>query len=950
MASEKNWLSGLISLCVALSPLEPAFAAIKRSQVVAGAAMGTAPALPPASFSSGAALQSAGAMPALPAPAPIAESSASAAPEARPAAAVPEAAAGASADVGAALQAMPEAGSASVGGLYQAGIDLESAVSGAAVGKLTRRPDGGWRALRRDDGGLMEQVRASLRHLRKGGIDVPYQTLSLIGAVGLAAEGEGSSRLLLGRQELGHLEELARSQGLTLSDKLAQALVRRHLEEGIVEPLRFSREESAALGLDSETALTAAQAIEVYGESWRKQFESFLRQLGFNSTPPSPDQYLLQGRRGKIVAACPDPGSKSLILVRSNGLVERRGIDDHGKIEEKRTILHRFAAGVEAAYFDPVSRRLGIVPGRGKIISINIDDPRSDRGHVVIPFESFPILYDPLSRTLVTRHFETIGLWTLSQGGAVADEPFQIVRSPKSVLVTAAAVDRKGGDFGTLVTLGVTGLVEIRPFQADGRAQEEPIQSFSAAKGDWDDRLAVDSDSRLLYLYSSERRDVMVLSINADGSVNELSVRLLPIPEGLPPVSGIHIDSRSRSLLVLAGNSHVLRYDVQAHLAPTVLPKELLLDTLAFPLPDADVDLTRSILRAVASAGINRYGVGFVRDLSIRVMAPDFLQEATKTTNLRVVPDSLQWFQDAEAVLRRRMPSLRQALQNPVKLGGLLSALSLLRLMFPYDMANTSARTALAFAREAGLEFKWQGLNVVPVSESFRRHILYTHDEEGLYAVELKMPGEDADRSVIQPAHFEGAQELWQRYPADPGVVKPLFYGQYKGKARMYGRPFDFGGAERLGVMVYEYRDGKRLTNSRGSLSERDYLRALVGPVAAAIRLHDLGWSGTVWGPGMTTPMTDMHSENIRLLDNGQALLAGDFGTFERRTLTLEQRQSETLGLLGLTREGARDKDFSAFLNSLAPLVIERFSNGVSDSAERETIRARVRVALGAAR
>ena len=943
--SSRRLLGGFISLCVALGPIEPAFAAGRRPQIVPGAEISAAAALAPVGSLDVDALQPLSPSPALTASAPISNPALARAGMApptpgvrNPAGPVPQSALGvASAGVGAALRAMPEPDSASAGDMYRAGVELESAVSAGAVGKLARRSDGSWRAVRPDAGGLTSHVLTSLRLLRREGIDLPYRRMSLTGA-GLTAEGERSNHLLIGAQELGRLQESARSQGLALSDKIVQRLVRRHLEEGIVEPLRLDGEESAAAGFGHETALTAAQAVEVYRENWRKKLDSFLNQLDLNWRAPSPDSYALKGCKGKIVAVYPDPVSRSLLLVRSNGLVERRGIDGQGRIAENRDNLHKFAGGTEAVYFDPISRRLGIARGRGAVVSIDIDDPRSDRGHVVTPLESAPISYDPPSRTLVTRDFDALHLWKLSPDGFLADTPFQTVQTSQMFLVAAAVMDRKGGDFGTLITLGVTGRVEVRPLKADGRLQEEPISSVLAVEsGSLDGLLAVDSDLRLLYLYSAEARRVAVARLHDDGSIDESSVFLLP---ALPaPVSGIYVDPRSHSLLMFADDSRVLRYD-GSRLAPDrALPKALILDTLTAVLPDADAELARSIFRHVAEVVESSGGLNLVKEVAASIVAPAFLKEASKTAKLRAVPGSFQWFQDAEAVLQRRMPDLWRALHDPVEMGGLLCAVSLLRFLFRYDGAKTMTEAAVAFAQKIGFEFKWQGLNIVPVSESFRRHILYTQDKEGLFAVEMKMPGEDEDRSVIQPAHFELAQELWSQNPADPGVVKPVFYGQYKGRARMYGKPFDFSGDERLGVMVYEYQDGKRLLNVRHLLSQEDHLRALAGPAAAAIRLHDLGWSGA------TATMSDMHPENIRLLDDGQAVLAGDFGAFEKKTLTLGQRQSETLGLLGLSREEPGKASF--FLNLLAPLVIERLSQGVSDPAERQKIRTQVRDELG---
>lgn len=299
------------------------------------------------------------------------------------------------------------------------------------------------------------------------------------------------------------------------------------------------------------------------------------------------------------------------------------------------------------------------------------------------------------------------------------------------------------------------------------------------------------------------------------------------------------------------------------------------------------------------------------------------LHEKSETAPLGLSKKSHRWFKGQDEVLKRRMPTLFGILQSPQRLGKFLMVLSLLRLAYPYDLFHSSDKAVLAEQIAGdGIVFGLEELRIVPVSESFRRHIIYVEDQEGLFAVEIKMPGEMEKKTVIHEEHFTVAQQLWGKYPEDPGVAQPVYFGKFQGELPLYGKTIRFDDERPLGVMIFKYEDGRRfyrsepggfvfnaasflksVAGSKGISEKSLLLQALTDVAVAAIRLHRLGWRGSNPDPEIGT---EMHPENWRVLSDGRGQLVGDFGVFEKASLTMEQRSKETLALLGSPSREAR--------------------------------------------
>ncbi|MEK7286974.1 MAG: AAA family ATPase, partial [Elusimicrobiota bacterium] len=303
--------------------------------------------------------------------------------------------------------------------------------------------------------------------------------------------------------------------------------------------------------------------------------------------------------------------------------------------------------------------------------------------------------------------------------------------------------------------------------------------------------------------------------------------------------------------------------------------------------------------------------------------------------SLRRLASSGRWFHGRQDKIQRRMPTLARILSHPNKLGKFIFALSQLRALYPYYLEMKSELPPIEWARKNNVIFKLGELSIVPVSGSFRRHIIYVEDEEGMFAVEIKIPGEHFNRKDIGRAHFEATRQLWERYHDNPGVVKPIYFTKLLGSLSLYGERFDYSANFPLGVMLFEYEEGKRigpsfeaylnwLVNQR-PLRSSDFVdpkieinhlkRQITADMALnAFRLHRLGW----WSTSNHDGITDMHPDNFRVLArDGHAQSVGDFGISEKTKLTMKERRQEMRHLLGNLSPSQRNKIFSTVMNQL---------------------------------
>ena len=265
------------------------------------------------------------------------------------------------------------------------------------------------------------------------------------------------------------------------------------------------------------------------------------------------------------------------------------------------------------------------------------------------------------------------------------------------------------------------------------------------------------------------------------------------------------------------------------------------------------------------------------------------------------------------AILAVRMPTLMGILENPQQTARFLAVLGLLRHLYPYDASQYQAANLppIAYAQKYGLDFQIAEFHIVPFSESFRRHIFYTGDPDNDgYAIELKIPGEQTNKRIIGPEHFDIAEEMIAARPQDPKVIKPIFFWRPRGHFSMYGKSY---ADDIVGIAAFEYRDGKRndlikepylkyVSRRTGippdELKRRNQRETAVG----GIFLHTLGYAISERGEknGQDTIVnTDAHNGNIKLTVDGVTEYVADFGAAHKpREMHLEWRRQELRELL----------------------------------------------------
>lgn len=263
-----------------------------------------------------------------------------------------------------------------------------------------------------------------------------------------------------------------------------------------------------------------------------------------------------------------------------------------------------------------------------------------------------------------------------------------------------------------------------------------------------------------------------------------------------------------------------------------------------------------------------------------------------------------KWFEGEHARLSREMPTLvKGILTHPdrtARIPRLLTVLSLLRTMYLYDGESPDPQplSAIDYARVSGIEFRLGEVFIVPFSESFRRHVFYTEDGRGgIYALEVKIPGNYVGRSCIHSDYFDLSRRLWLAAPEDPGVLKPLFFLSFPVTLRLYGKEREFSGEEPLGIAAFEHHlNSKRLSGTPTGLDKR-VLDDILPPV---IRAHSMGYLfGKYWEEDNLDfySGSELHPGNVILDADGRAFLAADFGVISDHT-SPESRKRETLGLI----------------------------------------------------
>ncbi|MBF0216146.1 MAG: iron-containing alcohol dehydrogenase [Candidatus Omnitrophica bacterium] len=150
-----------------------------------------------------------------------------------------------------------------------------------------------------------------------------------------------------------------------------------------------------------------------------------------------------------------------------------------------------------------------------------------------------------------------------------------------------------------------------------------------------------------------------------------------------------------------------------------------------------------------------------------------------------------------------------------------LKTATLCRNACPYDLTRYDTRPPLQFALEEGLYIRiGKDLFMTPVSESFRRHIVFTRNGDGTIgsAFEALIPGDNPARLDTACDKRSGIIDRIRGIYPLRGYIVPWKQKIYltPGTYELYGVPLEFPESEikNRGLVLYDYEeDGKRLSN-----------------------------------------------------------------------------------------------------------------------------------------
>ncbi len=844
---------------------------------------------------------------------------------------------------------------------------------------LNRSEDGQWVAARPTHEAF--KLARAAAFLKNRGIDLPFKSIRVSKQPGPESARDASALVLLAR-------ELKSVMGLGSEDLdgLVRLLLGKHLELGVAQPLRLSPNETARAGLGPESSASADGAIEAFRAAWLKKFPRFLRALkrsSKNSAAPAEELTpLLSVMRSAFTA----PNLNKIFFQRAaDGAVQVKDLGPEGRVAWGEQSLKFGAGTLKGVFFNPADKSVLFIGsiGRGYRLERRLLEPDGKIGNTSesLAINGPPdarVFYDAPSRNLIFVGGRSIETFEVLEHSV---RPKARIETPETW--SAAAYDS---------TLRILFLADAQNRQiaawrvsAEGALIQGPKSPASRPLGNL---FAIPARKTLL-AYDPSARRYEVFSVDQEGRAQDLE-KSIAFPTDVSGENTTAIGPSQGAIYALGYAEHVdrnkiIRDHVLYRFSPDSEVKNAQFDPFwdhSGPAPPA-VDalaakiggLTRagaSKIAELASAGGRRWMDLFWSALSRHVLSGGEAANDMGGKNLwsRIFPKRLaddeltpiaeaqSWFDEkSQAQIRERMPTLWSLLADPKRLPRFLAALSFLRLNYGYDLNHARSfaggDTPIAWAQAHHAVFPLNELRIVPVSSSFRRHIIYVEDKEGMFAVELKMPGQNPDRLHIEPENFRVAKDLWEHAPEDPGVVKPIYFGQFSGDATLYGKNTAYHRDRPLGLLLFSYDDGERFQHAaplmkeiaaERNISYRDVLNQVAtDATVAALRLHRLGWSGSSGGGLLDSGFTDMHDENIRVTRDGRGVLVADFGVFSREPIGMEERRRQTRRQLGYVNVS---RDLSALYEAIYPEVVRRLTQGIDDEAERAAIMEDVRQEL----
>ncbi|MFA5005645.1 MAG: hypothetical protein WC561_05955, partial [Candidatus Omnitrophota bacterium] len=284
----------------------------------------------------------------------------------------------------------------------------------------------------------------------------------------------------------------------------------------------------------------------------------------------------------------------------------------------------------------------------------------------------------------------------------------------------------------------------------------------------------------------------------------------------------------------------------------------------------------------------------------------DLLSRTFKFQNTKF-HDATISFADAQTheFMNREFWQLINIIKDADKTADLILFLSMLRYVYysPF-LPNQGTDAPLEFAIKNGIYVPLtQHLYIAPLSESFRRHILFRMDYDRVdSAVELFIPGERwMYRDLYGAQRFDVSQQIRGLFGEDNGVVKTLLMAEYPAgiETEAYGERGVYRQDAPLLFFVYDYSkhlDGRRLLygpyiDANFSLDYlkhvgifdidyfvKDILRIINRFIIAGYYFQD----GCAKGKGKGKKGKDLHLGNFRVCRDARVRFVGDFDQFYR--------------------------------------------------------------------
>ncbi len=273
---------------------------------------------------------------------------------------------------------------------------------------------------------------------------------------------------------------------------------------------------------------------------------------------------------------------------------------------------------------------------------------------------------------------------------------------------------------------------------------------------------------------------------------------------------------------------------------------------------------------------------------------------------------------------------------------------SLIRWIYPPEISRKDARSPLQYALDEDICFHLgQNLYFTPVTESFRRHLIFGRDRDGAVAFrfEVLIPGEIPRRWRTGAGKRKAIMEqIHAAFPGKEYCVRPLCWREYPdGDYDLYCQKIHFDRFLPMEILAYDYpRDGKRLESVTSAmlseaathwrLSRTRLERMLVAQLAEIVAaVHSLGWLGA--GYDDDGRRYGLHTGNFRFscdAEGPHAVLVGDFSGFVRyHDATDPEKEKEIdVNILVKHQDGRLVPGLEDFLELSVPDILEIFGRG----------------------